>query len=451
MGNLCGTEQRQEETKESSLGEERKNEKEMESEIALESPRDLKKIVPCWKEIIDDVDQKQVELFQLPKGILCKILGENPETAKSARGVCKKLYCIVLEFKLMVPLLEDQFNLFAKFVSTNYLKEDYLCFLEASKTKIFPNIKLTRVVNSDTFQRSCFLNLQSLDISSAGMTDWSNLSHLNQLIHLNLGEAKVSQLDPLSGMVNLKFLNLCRTQINSILPLSNLHELVFLNLSGTKIGDISPLSNMRKLKVLRLGSTHVTSLSPLSECTEIEELDVHNTKDQLISDLTSLIQMKNMKILKLGNSKINDISPLSGMRQLQVLQLNNSQVRDLTPISNLNQLKYLDLSHSPNIFSVAPLSGLHHLVELSFAGNTLLESLWFVNYNHWWPHLKSFNLQLTSISDITFISQMKELEYLNLQSSKVTDKSPLQDLPLLKTVLTEDTKEKTAKAIYEYG
>lgn len=422
-----------------------------ETDIVLESPPKSKEMIKVWKKIVDSTPQTGNPLLDLLDGQLevASMIFRDPETARSGRMVCKRLYRFVMEGNRLTPDSPDHPILFAKFISTNYLKEDYLSMI--GESLLYPNIKLERVVNSDTFQLPVFHQLKSLDISSAGMTEWYNLSHLIGLQFLNLSETKISKLEPLSKLIQLKVLILNRTFVSSIHELSSLHQLQYLDLHWTKVEDISALSHLRQLKTLKLASTFVSSLEPLRDCTLLEVLEVHNTRDQRINDISPLLNMRNMIHLKLGNTQINDISSISNMENLVTLSLDHTLIRDIKPLSNLLNLRELDLSFTPELNSIDPLKSLHKLEIAHIGGNPSIDSSWFSSYDNWWPLIHTLSLNHTSVSNIEFINQMKQLEFLNIQGANVTDKSPLEGLVHLKSVLTEESKEKTAKAIYEYG
>jgi internalin A len=160
--------------------------------------------------------------------------------------------------------------------------------------------------------------VESLDLSSTGVTDLSPLSGLAGLQSLDLSSTGVTDLSPLSGLAGLQSLDLSLTGVTDLSPLSGLAGLQSLDLSFSSVTELSPLSGLAGLQSLGLWSTAVADLSPLSGLAGLQSLD--------LIDCTG----------------VTDLSPLSGLVGLQSLNLSGTGVTDLSPLSGLQELQSLD-------------------------------------------------------------------------------------------------------------
>ena len=109
-----------------------------------------------------------------------------------------------------------------------------------------------------------------------------------------------------------------------------------------------------------------------------------------------------------------EITILSGFPRLKHLNLRDTGISDLSPLANLTDLEYLNLYSNYRIQSIAPLAGLTHLQTLILGDvpvgdkAKLLEGL---------TTLEHLNLRNTGIIDLSPLSELSHLRYLNLHSN----------------------------------
>jgi hypothetical protein len=126
-----------------------------------------------------------------------------------------------------------------------------------------------------------------------------------------------------------------------------------------------------------------------------------------------------------------EITSLKGIElceNLIVLMMGHQRISNLFPIANLTKLKVLNLNQNEVIEDISQLSGLTQLEWLNLHGNlitniTPLEDL---------TKLKYLELSYNNITDISILSNMKDLEQLWMADASLDDLSPLQDLTNLK-------------------
>lgn len=121
-----------------------------------------------------------------------------------------------------------------------------------------------------------------------------------------------------------------------------------------------------------------------------------NLEGKNLMDITELQTLHNLKNLYLGNNQIIDISPLESFTNLKKLYLNSNLITDLLPLKSLYQLEILLLQDN-NIENIRPISGLYNLKHLDISNNPAL-------------------------SDITALSDLTSLKFLNLIGTSVSEK-----------------------------
>jgi Leucine-rich repeat (LRR) protein len=159
-------------------------------------------------------------------------------------------------------------------------------------------LSLSRKINSLS-PLKFFLQLESLLVQEAPISDLSPLSNLSKLKELNLMCCKsIQDLKPLSGLSRLTELYLQCTAVSDITPLSSLSSLKILSLEYTKVVSLTPLAHL-KLKELIITGTGVVDLSPLREM-PLEKLSVYKSKVSK-AELTAFKEDHPQCVVEAGN------------------------------------------------------------------------------------------------------------------------------------------------------
>jgi Leucine-rich repeat (LRR) protein len=204
--------------------------------------------------------------------------------------------------------------------------------------------------------------------------------------------------------------------------------LTWLHLADNRITDLSPLAGLTTLVGLNLGGNGgITSFAPLTELTKMWWLMMPSVG---ISDLTPLTGMANLTWLQLAGNRITDLTPLADKPNLVWLMLySNPSLGSLAPLSRDTALQTLNL-WSAGVSDISALSDLSALtwLELSndpvgsltpLAGLTHLSTLWANN---------------CGISDLSPLQDLTGLTELGFQSNSVTDVSVLEGMPHLRVL-----------------
>ncbi|CAL6109502.1 Conserved_hypothetical protein [Hexamita inflata] len=205
--------------------------------------------------------------------------------------------------------------------------------------------------------------------------------------------------------------------------LTNLTEL---NLSGNKISDISAISKLKNLKKVNLSINRIKDISALQSLPDLTHL--HLTYNKLTSYTLAL---PNLIDLSLGSNKLIDKSGLQHSPKLEILNLSGSETTDLHTIPHqLFGLKVLYLQ-SNNLTEISYLSNLVDLQSLNLGYNKQLQNIGPLKFC---TQLTELTIYVTSISDIWPLQFLKNLKTLDMSNTQVIDLHPLQHLYQLQCI-----------------
>ena len=262
---------------------------------------------------------------------------------------------------------------------------------------------------------SC-VNLKSLSITSTNMvSDIAPISNLINLTSLSLNNNNITDITALSGLTSLTFLNLSNNSIIDITPLSKCTSLTSLGLSNNNITDITPTSKCINLKTLDLrGNVGIDGNRENYTSEEIAKLDkigeILDRNGTIYVDLDKLGLFTNYKTLDLSNQNMTNLLYLKGLTNLTSLTLSNNQItledeesRDI--LSSMTKLTTLNLSNN-NLTNISAINSLTNLTNLYLNG-------------------KNNNIDLSEIDDIInnvalSLSEGQGETFENCDSSKIT-------------------------------
>ncbi len=272
--------------------------------------------------------------------------------------------------------------------------------------------------------------LTSLSLNGSAVWNVAPLANLTQLKALSLRETAID-LSFLASLTQLDTLDLSSTGVSDVSPLASLTQLETLDLSSTGVSDVSPLASLTQLQTLNLGSTGVSDVSPLASLTQLETLDLSSTG---VSDVSPLASLTQLQTLDLRSTGVSDVSPLASLTQLQTLNLRSTGVSDVVPLANLTQLEKLEINNT-GVVDVVPLANLTQLKALNLAGTDLSDIVPLANLTQ----LEWLDLGSTDVWDVTPFTSLTQLEWLNLTNTDVSDVTSLTNLTQLKVLNLNST------------
>ena len=285
---------------------------------------------------------------------------------------------------------------------------------------------------------------QKRKIPCSTIADWSLLSELTALTELDLKFAGFYDASYLSNLTNLVSLDLSyNSYLTDISPLSNLKSLEFLGLNGSawgyyqtnssrlihgyffdidhlfiygEITDISCLSALQNLKTLEISSQiQINDFSCLSECKNLQKINALNSS---LTDI-SFISKIPIKELIVPQCDIEDFTPLSDCKDIISLNLSSTDFSDTSLLTSFKDLKSLNLS---NIWGSTgdPSIGSYQILELEYLSEL--------------TQLEELNLERTQISDISSLSGLVNLEVLDISDNDISDISALSGMSELEVL-----------------
>jgi len=171
-------------------------------------------------------------------------------------------------------------------------------------------------------------------------------------------------------------------------------------------GDIAPLAQLTKLENLSLTDNNITSIAVLSG---LKELNFLHLGGNLISDLAPLRGLTKLQTLYLDGNPVTDLSPLYGLTSLTTLSLKNIDI-------DQEQIKALK-NALPNcgVF-YDDMEDEEEVKELTLGGVSFTSDV------------TELNLSGLGITDISVLSECRNLTKLDLRDNNITDITPLKDL-----------------------
>lgn len=204
---------------------------------------------------------------------------------------------------------------------------------------------------------------------------------------------------------------------------------------------------------------HIPELSEISDDMLMTTDRSENIKPD---DLAALSKMPNLKHLNVTCNNIDDLTEIGKLTQLEGLAFGGGTMyakpQDYSPIKNLKNLKYfsgLGLYNCNDLTIFENMDGLVYF-ELTMADiqaglDVICEKENLLDLNLYLctaesfsdigkcSKLKSLVLADTNVNDLSFLENLKELEYLNIKDVKAEDYSVLLELPSLKELYAENT------------
>lgn len=263
---------------------------------------------------------------------------------------------------------------------------------------------------SDISPLAAFTNLEELSFNSSDISDLTPLAKLVNLRHLNLSFQQITDIGPLASLTKLTGLSLRNNRIVDIAPLANLKELSWLEMAENLIVDVSPLSGLTSLRSLYLMGNPIGSYAPLDAILPgLENTDVvivpGDIPDEAIVFPDANLEAAIRRAVSFGDGPISqrDAYRVSEM-VLDGGQNGDVRFSSLEGLQFFQGLKKLEI-HCQSVTDLTPLAGLTQLEELL--------------------------IKETPVSDLTPLAGLTSLTRLHLVFDQVTDVRPLQSLTKL--------------------
>mmetsp|Transcript_12175 Transcript_12175/g.15922 ORF Transcript_12175/g.15922 Transcript_12175/m.15922 type:complete len:491 (+) Transcript_12175:199-1671(+) len=287
---------------------------------------------------------------------------------------------------------------------------------------------------------------QSPDLTSVDPVDFALQSigrHAEAKASKMVISGKGKKLLPEIGQLDehLRELEVSHTDIEDLSPLSGLPSLKSLKVNATKVSDWSVLSSLKCLRrlELRYSVPMRVDVPDLPELTELTILNTHGkitlgdlpklkqAEFQVLEDLaqvTKQFELVELKFQKIGNQNLDALASLPNLQRLEGRLHGAVDLRQLASQDSLTSLRLT----APDIADVTPISALLGLETLRLDGVKVSGAHALAGLSE----LRSLSLRFAEpLSDLSFLSKMKELSRLTLCPAANCDLRPLMELPNL--------------------
>ena len=155
-------------------------------------------------------------------------------------------------------------------------------------------LEATGITTVEVFEGSA---IQSLNVRSTWITDFSPLESCSSLSHLIVGELPSGAVETLAGLTNLVELRLYSTPGVDLSCFAGFQKLRDLDLYGSTVSHPEALALLPNLRFVNLGGTGVSDLSFLTQLPAMTDLDL---REDPLADLTPLQDCPWLKLLILS-------------------------------------------------------------------------------------------------------------------------------------------------------
>ena len=209
-----------------------------------------------------------------------------------------------------------------------------------------------------------------------------------------------------------------------------------LNSAGkVKIAGTEYDMNTASLSLMGMGLTD----GEMDQVAKLYALTSLNLSGNSISDISALSTLGGLTALDLSDNNISDIRALAELPGLRTLYLDNNPITDFTPLYALENLTTLSIKgiaiseeQLQALSSALPSCAIHTDTDQEDAADITLGGVTFKS------DVKELNLSSRGITDISALAACRELERLDLTGNKISDITPLMDIPGLKELVIKD-------------
>ena len=273
-----------------------------------------------------------------------------------------------------------------------------------------------------------FTGLTKLVIWDKGTLDYSFLSGLYALRHLELDHCSLSSEDlaKIAAMPNLEELILTNCGLSNISPLGRLTGLKLLDLTDNSINDINALIPLNALESLYLGHNALTALPVFAGYQSLHTLDLSYNA---LTDISPLAACPSIQKLNISNNRLTSISAVGSLPALTFLNASVNQVEDVSALAACTNLDTF-IMEDCLIKTIDFLNDIASIREVDIDYNEIVAAPQFRED----CLLESFSAMHNYLEDLTGLSGLQYLVIVNADYNNVRDISVLADCPVLAQV-----------------
>lgn len=260
-------------------------------------------------------------------------------------------------------------------------------------------------------------------------------------INLN-GQNTLDNLEPLSKLTKLKVLLVNKTSISDLEPLRELSEITYLDISGTNVSDLSVLTNLTHLISLKADDSKIKNIDKLT----FPSLKYFYADNSTISDDVAAAFLKLnpscLLVYKTATLKTWWGNLSKTWQEVFTKQLGTNPDTKREELHTLVEQKTLEINNT-TISDLTPLSEYIQLQKLHFSGTAITN----INLPENIQTLKSLHATNSPIKDIKSLTVLTELEDLDISNTPIEDLYELWKLKKLTILNCAGTQIKRLDAL----
>ena len=336
-----------------------------------------------------------------------------------------------------------------------------------------------------------FPNLQYLTVEYNGLSDISAVKDLPGLLGLALVDCdRLLDFSPLMEMTGLEQLSIDSSQLKTIDFINVMPNLTYLRIENSQIPNIEAVASCPNLTNLYLvDNSYVEDYSVVGDLVNLTDLAIHKKTHAPIPSFEKLTQLERVSIKNLWEQELPLVTAASNINQLYLensyddynlelladlpltwlalVDCSISGDHPLAFLTGMSELTYLDLTESyvfgniEDIFGIPALAYLYlkeatgvidfdrlpsneNLLVLDVSGLDIKADAWGDEYydmkDHYdmfekYPNVEYLYAASLGLDRIDFVTNMPNLQYLNIIDNNVTSLKPLESLSYFHTVL----------------
>ncbi len=308
--------------------------------------------------------------------------------------------------------------------------------LGISEIKLITSAEELDLSNNATIQDveplSRLLSLKSLSLYNTNVKDLTPIRNLTELEILNASRTKIADLSPLKYANKLLSLNISQTSVTDISIIEKMPLLQNLWMSETLVNDFSNIALLIELKKADLAATKISNLTPFENLVNVTELNISRTS---VQDLNPLKNLKKLSTLDIDSTHINNLQALGNLESLIVLHANFTSIANLMALQNLTHLEKIYADHtSINREAANNLIAVNPKVKIIFDSDNL-KSWWDALSPEWQTVLsKTANIGLAPSKEE--MANLSHLDSINLGGNiRLNSLEPLRKLQKLHVLI----------------
>ena len=244
---------------------------------------------------------------------------------------------------------------------------------------------------------------------------------MERLERIAANNAGISNLTGLEAATKLARIALHHNTISDLSPLSGLTRLNNIELRGNRITDVAPLAGLTNVSWLGLEDNEITNLAPLKGLIKLHGIGISSNPVSDVSPLASLISLENINA---WSTSISDFSALAKLPRLRQIAFGDDKaILALPSLRGLKNLRRL-IIHDSSISNISGVAELTQLEWLELINNRISDISPLANLKN----LEHLNLGGNVIKDVLPLAKLTKLGVLSLENNQISDVSPLAGL-----------------------